>query len=410
MLEALTMVKRKNPFASSTLKDIPFFASFSPEQLQNIINSARIVSFKARQILFKQGENVNAIYVILQGGVKIEREDTSGETYALGELERGQVVGEVSTWNGDPSRATATVTMDTELLMIDRPAMLDVIRQSEPGQVLSMFLNLTAQTESAGERGFREVLIRRMMTLQMEVEKQRALTQMVAGVAHEINTPLVIINTAVNIMARELATVPPELTAQRAAEIAESLELMRLNVERADHLVQNFKKVSVSQLTDEKTTVSILEVIEETIGLISVSLKRNQIQIKLLNELRADQTRWIGYRGLLSQVLINLLTNVERYAYPNGMGGTVDVIIQMDAQDENFVLTVRDHGKGIPTENQSHVFEPFFTTGHVIGGTGLGLSLVHNIVVNIMKGEIHLNSAQGKGTEFIVIVPKVIVG
>jgi len=231
------------------------------------------------------------------------------------------------------------------------------------------------------------------------------LTQMSAGVAHEINTPLAVINAAVNIMARELATAPREMSALRAAEIAESLELMRLNVERADNLLQGFKKVSVSQLTDERDTFNIVEVIEETIGLIAVRLKQNQIQIKFNNELSADQRQWIGYRGLLSQTLINLLTNVERYAYPNGIGGIAEVSIRLE--DENtFSLSVCDHGKGVPEENRERVFEPFFTTGKSVGGTGLGLSIIHNIVTNMLKGHIKLKSEEGKGSEFIVTFPR----
>ena len=173
----------------------------------------------------------------------------------------------------------------------------------------------------------------------MEAEKQRALTQMVAGVAHEINTPLSIINTAVNIMARELAE-PVEVTVQRAADIAESLELMRLNVERADYLMQNFKKISVSQLKDERELFDISEAIEETVGLVHVSLKHSQVQVKFHNKLAPEQKKWMGYRGFLSQVLINLLMNVERYAYPKGMGGVVDVTIQME--DDRALLPDRE--------------------------------------------------------------------
>lgn len=98
---------------------------------------------------------------------------------------------------------------------------------------------------AANEREFSRMFERRTLAAQMEAEKQRALTEMVAGVAHEINTPLGIINTAVSIMARELA-VPEEMTTQRAADIAELLELVRRNVERSHRLVQDFKKVSVS--------------------------------------------------------------------------------------------------------------------------------------------------------------------
>ncbi len=356
--------------------------------------------------MFKQGECVGAMFLILKGGVKLGGEDSSGTVYAYGQIENGQVFGELALLRGDPSRVTATTTRDSEFLVIDRAMLLILMRRFEPENFLDIFLTLNEQTRIAAERGFREILSRRTLASQMEAEKQRALTQMVAGVAHEINTPLSVINTAVNIMARELAA-PVEVTIQRAADIAESLELMRLNVERADYLMQNFKKILVSQLKDEKGLLDISEVIEETIGLVLVSLRRGLVQVKFHNRLAPDQKKWMGCRGYLSQVVINLLTNAERYAYPKGVGGVVDVTIRLE-DDKHYRLTVKDHGRGIPKQDQAHIFEPLFTTGQSIGGTGLGLAIVHNLVINALDGEIKFKSDEGKGEEFIIIFPGVI--
>jgi signal transduction histidine kinase len=282
-----------------------------------------------------------------------------------------------------------------------------MMRSVDPEQILDVFLALNEHTRTAIERGFREVLSRRVLASQMEAEKQRTLTQMVAGVAHEINTPLTVIYTAVNIMARELA-VPVEVTVQRAADIAESLELMRLNVERASHLVQGFKKISISQLKDEKELLDISEVIDEIVALVIASLKRNQVQVKFHNKLAPEQKKWMGSRGFLSQVLINLLMNVERYAYPKRTGGIVDVSIQLE-EDGHYRLTVKDYGRGISKEDQEHIFEPLFTTGQSIGGTGLGLAIVDNLVTNALNGEIKLKSEVGQGTEFTIIFPRVVL-
>jgi len=134
-------------------------------------------------------------------------------------------------------------------------------------------------------------------------------------------------------------------------------------------------------------------------------LKRNQIHVKFYNDLAPDQRKWMGYRGFLSQIVINLLTNVERYAYPKGIGGVVDVTIRMQ-DGEQYCRSVKDYGMGIPHENQAHIFEPLFTTGKSSGGTGLGLAIVHNLVVNAFKGEIKLISEVGKGTEFNVVFPR----
>jgi len=179
---------------------------------------------------------------------------------------------------------------------------------------------------------------------------------MVAGVAHEINTPLGVINTAISIMAKELA-LPKDLTTQRAADIAESLELMRRNVERAYRLLLDFKTLSISQLADEKESLCISDVIAETIDLIMVNLRRSQVKVNFVSNLSTQDENWVGYRGVLSQVLINLLTNTERYAYPNGIGGTVDVTIGL-RDEQTYILTVRDKGRGIPRENLMNSLRP----------------------------------------------------
>ena len=400
------MVKKKQALNPEVLKKFAFFASFSMDQLEEIAESAPRVSLKANTVVFRQGEHSETMYLILKGGVKIEREDIEGETISVGEFSENQVFGELAMLSLEPRQASVTTSADSEFLIIDRAMMLDIIRKSDPEEILEIFSVMSDQMRAANDRDFNEVLSKRTLAAQMEVEKQRALTQMVAGVAHEINTPLGVINTAVSIMARELAS-PLEVTAQRAADIAESLELMRRNVERAHRLVQDFKKVSVSQLSDEKETFDIAEAVEQTVGLILVNFRRHQISIKLSNKLSVEQKKWVGYPGFLSQILINLLTNVERYAYPKGKGGVAEVILEL-ADDKHYRLTVRDHGKGISTENQKRVFEPFFTTGRNIGGTGLGLTIVHNLVTNALKGEIKFKSDEGKGTEFVITFPRII--
>lgn len=364
------------------------------------------LALKAKKVVFRQGDHSETMYLILKGRVKIEREDLQNEIISVGEISENQVFGELAMLSKEPRQATVTTMEDSEFLLIDRTMMLDIISKSDPEEIMEVFSVLSDQMRAANDREFKDALSRRTLAAEMEVEKQRALTQMVAGVAHEINTPLGIINTAVSIMARELAA-PLEITTQRAADIAESLELIRRNVERAHDLVQDFKKVSVSQLVAEKEELNISDVLSETISLMRVSLKRNNVSIKFNDKLAAEETCWLGYRGFLSQVLINFLSNAERYAYPYGAGGVVDVTLAKENKD-HFRISVRDHGKGIPPENLSRIFEPFFTTGRVLGGSGLGLSIVHNLVTNALHGTVKVNSEAGQGTEFVVVIPSTI--
>jgi two-component system NtrC family sensor kinase len=104
---------------------------------------------------------------------------------------------------------------------------------------------------------------------------------------------------------------------------------------------------------------------------------------------------------------MNLLQNIERYAYPSGKGGEVD-ITATDNNDENFIITVRDYGKGISRDNITKVFDPFYTTGRDKGGSGLGLAIVHNIVTTALQGSIEVSSEIDKGTMLSIMIPKTI--
>jgi|CXWL01.1.fsa_nt_gi signal transduction histidine kinase len=401
-----TMPSEKSISSLDLLRKSTFFASFSGEQLTAISNAASHVFVQADKVVFRQGEHSATMYLILRGGVRIEHGDAGRGRFVVAELSESEVFGEIAILSREPRHATVVTSKDSEFLAIDRDLMLDVIRMAGPDEIIGIFSTVSEQLRAANEREFKQLLSRRTLASQMEAEKQRALTEMVAGVAHEINTPLGVINTAVSVMARELA-VPKDITVQRAADIAESLELIRRSVERAHRLVLDFKKVSVSQLKDEKELFDISEAAEETVNLMLVSLKRGQVAVNFTSRLAFEQKQWMGYRGVLSQILINLLTNTERHAYPNGIGGDVDVTIEM-TDDKQYRLTVRDYGKGISRENLPRIFEPFFTTGRSNGGTGLGLAIVHNLVTNVLKGDIRLRPDLQKGCAFEVIFPRVL--
>src|SRR5262249_9337854 len=123
------------------------------------------------------------------------------------------------------------------------------------------------------------------------------------------------------------------------------------------------------------------------------------------NQLAVVDQEWQGYPGYLTQIILNLLTNIERYAYPNKEGGKVEIILSTQNEKQEFNLIVRDFGCGIAEADQPKLFEAFFTTGRSKGGTGLGLAIVHTLVM-AMKGKIEINSQLGQGTTVKLIVPR----
>ena len=133
-------------------------------------------------------------------------------------------------------------------------------------------------------------------------------------------------------------------------------------------------------------TCVLFAVVQETVGLFQINARQAALGIEIRDHLGAEEKLWKGYPGYLSQIIMNLLTNIERYAYPEGTGGKVKVEIWADGegQEPPFVLCVKDFGRGIPQESFSQIFEPFVTTGRDKGGTGLGLAIVYNLVTEAL--------------------------
>ncbi|MBX3170019.1 MAG: hybrid sensor histidine kinase/response regulator [Candidatus Eremiobacteraeota bacterium] len=250
----------------------------------------------------------------------------------------------------------------------------------------------------------------RLIRTESELARHRSVAQMVAGVAHEINTPLGILNTSASLLRNWLAS--PVLAAlgetregqAMLEDLRDAGDLITRNAARAHKLVQDFKKVSVHQITDALEQVQLIGIVSETAHLFQVSNRESPLEVKILNALPDQQGTWLGYPGSLSQVLLNLLSNAQRYAYPGGAAGKVE--IELTGDDQRYRISVRDFGAGIPPENLPRVFEPFFTTGRGQGGSGLGMSIVHMIVTAHLQGEISIESNAHKGTTVAFWFPR----
>jgi signal transduction histidine kinase len=393
------------------LRQFPFFAAFPTEQLGRLAARLPRVHVAAGSVVFSLGEASATMYLILAGRVKIHRTDEQGAVVELGTLEARQSFGELALLSREPRMATVTALTDCDFLTLDRPLLLELIAGASPDAILSLFAMLSQQIRAANEGDFRKLLASRTLESQMEAARQRSLTQMVAGVAHEINTPLGVAATAASIVARELDKLEP-LAADRksksaVADMREALGLMDGNLRRAHKLVEDFKKVSVGQLSDVKEAFDLPEAIQDTLHLAQLGFKRRQITVSFINALPAGAATWVGYRGYLAQILLNLLMNVERYAYPEGQGGAAEVTLAL-AGERDYQLTVRDFGRGIPPADLERVFEPFFTTGRGSGGTGLGMTIVYNLATAALKGRIDIDSTLGHGTEVRLVFPRVV--
>jgi len=369
----------------------------------------------AGQVLFHKGDAGHCLYAILAGRVQIYLQDDHGHVVVLSVLKAGEVFGEMALLDGGVRSASAISLSPGELFRLERETFVDLLTTSPP--LLSrLFADLTQRIRHTDERYFQDEIAKQTLRADMERERHRSLAQMVAGVAHEVNTPLGIINTAASIIKRELTSetvkaLPHDRKVHMlVADLLETADLMQKNIVRAHTLIQSFKNLSVSQIVDTKETLRLPEVVEEILALFSIQARQAKLDVTFTHTLPEPQRTWAGYRGHLSRILLNLLTNVERYAYPDGTGGQVAVTLDThtDHQGPHFLLTVRDWGCGIAPENVPHVFDAFFTTGRGKGGTGLGMAMVYNLVTESLHGTIHLESAPSQGTTVTVTFPHIV--
>jgi len=244
----------------------------------------------------------------------------------------------------------------------------------------------------------------------VEAEKMAALGSLVAGIAHEINTPIGVALTSATHLESETQKADAlykagEMTEESLAEYFATANqvahMLTLNSQRASDLILGFKQVAVDQTADECRTFNLAEYINEILLSLRPHLKKRPIQVHIDC---ADNVMVYGFAGAVSQILTNFITNSLRYAFDEDQPGHITISVQ--ATDDVIKLTYQDDGKGIARDLQSTVFDPFVTTGRGAGGSGLGLHIVYNVVTQKLKGDIDLTSTPGEGVTFTISFPR----
>jgi len=243
----------------------------------------------------------------------------------------------------------------------------------------------------------------------LQSEKLASLGGLVAGVAHEINTPVGITLTSASVLMEATDRLSKSMAdgGMKKSEIvayittaAEGTRLIMKNAERAAHLIQSFKQVAADQTSEQRREYELKEYIEEVMSSLHPKLRQGHAQVKVVcpNPIKLD-----GYPGAMAQVLTNLTMNTLAHAFTERGSGEIEIAA---VRVDNWVnMTFTDDGCGIPAANVGKIFDPFFTTRRGSGGTGLGLNIVYNIMSKQFGGTISVQSEVGKGTCFTVRFP-----
>lgn len=243
----------------------------------------------------------------------------------------------------------------------------------------------------------------------VQAEKMAALGQMVAGVAHEINTPVGVGITAASQLESAASEVRDHLGsgALKKSELSrfldntiESSSIVLRNLERAATLINSFKQTSTDQSTDERRKFELGEYSREILNSLAPILKDHQASA-ILN--CSEPIHMHSYPGAYAQVLTNLIRNALDHGLRDSDSGRVDIRIWRDA--EHAYVQCCDNGMGIHAASLPQLFDPFFTTARSSGNTGLGLNICFNLVTQVLQGEIDVTSEPGKGACFEIQMP-----
>jgi signal transduction histidine kinase len=240
----------------------------------------------------------------------------------------------------------------------------------------------------------------------VQAEKMASLGSLVAGIAHEINTPIgvgVTLATSLSDHTRRIADLFQNSSLTRhdfqhyLDDCLEATDMIFRNLYRAAEMIRSFKQVSVDQSTEERRRFNVKEYINEILLSLHPKLKKTALQVEVECP---DKLHIYSFPGAYAQIFTNLIMNSLTHAYDADSAGKIKISITGDASD----LTVRysDDGKGMPPEILERIFDPFFTTKRGQGGTGLGLHIVYNLVTLRLGGSITCDSKLGQGTNFTI--------
>jgi PAS domain S-box-containing protein len=244
----------------------------------------------------------------------------------------------------------------------------------------------------------------------VESEKMAALGGLVAGVAHEVNTPIGVSITAVTHLQDAFGKITKtyhDNTMKRSdmekflSTSEESIRITLTNLNRSSDLIESFKQVSADNTDEQRREFDTKEYLQEIITSLQPMLNKTSLKISLV---APDDIIIDNYPGILFQIITALVKNSITHGYAKDAVGNLKVTLEADKR--NITLRYEDDGKGITSENQKRIFEPFFTTARGAGNVGLGLHIIYNRIVQTLGGNIHVDSTPGRGTTFIIQFPR----
>ena len=245
----------------------------------------------------------------------------------------------------------------------------------------------------------------------VESEKLAALGGLVAGITHDVNTPIGVGVTATSYLSERLTALGKKFDAKSLNandmktfinEGNQTVELLNTNLNRASELIASFKQIAVDQASEAIRTINLQEYLHEIVTSLRPKLKKSDLEINIDCP---DNIEMKVPAGAISQIFTNFLLNSVIHGFDGKEKGRIDIIIQ-DGND-TVKIDYKDNGNGISEKQLSHLFDPFYTTKREEGGSGLGTSIAYNLVKQTLQGEIKAESELNQGLIYHLELPKI---
>ncbi len=246
----------------------------------------------------------------------------------------------------------------------------------------------------------------------VEQQKFASLGNLVAGVAHEVNTPLGIGVTSTSLIRATLAELIASMASRTLtessmqsalSELDQASSILEQNLDRAAKLVRSFKQVAVDNASLVRSQINLKILVKDLLSSLHPEIKKRDVEIQ--TEI-PEALLFESCPGYLAQLLTNLLMNSLIHAYPDGRKGRI--LLSAHREGERIMLCFSDDGIGVSEQHRTQIFEPFFTTKRGQGGSGLGLNIVYNIVTQKLGGQIQQSTPDGGGCCYQIEFPAVL--
>ncbi|RAJ04411.1 PAS domain S-box-containing protein [Aeromonas salmonicida] len=244
----------------------------------------------------------------------------------------------------------------------------------------------------------------------VESEKMASLGSLVAGVAHEINTPIGISVTASSYLQERVADFKQHIESKQLSRsylneftvnLDESMQLLQGNLRRASELIASFKQVAVDQSSEARYNFSLADNLHQVVVSLGHKLKKAQCEV----DIQCDPKLSIfSFPGSFTQIYSNLILNSINHGFDN-WDKPKKITIKVEQEGEELLINYSDNGCGIPPEILPRIFDPFVTSKRGQGGSGLGTHIIYNLVVQLLKGRISCASEPGNGAQFHIRLP-----